>query len=67
MANRIHPRRRFRAMDVYLVQALLYLQSDDPRIKARVLKYLRCEDLTPHDRNFWGASFLAPMPTPRTG
>ncbi len=33
---------------------LLYLQCDDPRIKARVLKYLRCEDLTPHDRRLLG-------------
>ena len=41
-------------IDVYLVQALLYLQCDDPRIKARVLKYLRCEDLTPHDRRLLG-------------
>ena len=37
---------RFSAIDVYLVQAMLYLQCNDPRIKARVLKYLRCEDLT---------------------
>ena len=36
------------------MQALLYLQYDDPRIKARVLKYLRCEDLTPHDRQLLG-------------
>ena len=28
--------------------------GDDPRIKARVLKYLRCEDLTPHDRQLLG-------------
>ena len=46
MANRFICDRRFHAVDVYLVQALLYLQSSDPRIKARVLKYLRCEDLT---------------------
>ena len=54
MANRFTPRRRFHDVDVYLVQALLYLQSNDPRIKARVLKYLRCEDLTPHDRQLLG-------------
>jgi energy-coupling factor transporter ATP-binding protein EcfA2 len=45
---------RFSTIDVYLVQALLYLQSNDPRIKARVLKYLRCEDLTEHDRRLLG-------------
>jgi energy-coupling factor transporter ATP-binding protein EcfA2 len=45
---------RFSTIDVYLVQALLYLQSNDPPIKARVLKYLRCEDLTAHDRPLLG-------------
>jgi hypothetical protein len=45
---------RFSTIDVYLMQALLYLQCNDPRIKARVLKYLRCEDLTEHDRRLLG-------------
>jgi len=45
---------RFSTIDVYLVQAMLYLQCNDPRIKARVLKYLRCEDLTEHDRRLLG-------------
>src|SRR6185436_12506554 len=31
-----------------------YLQRDDARIKARVLKYLRCEDLSDHDRKVLG-------------
>ena len=45
---------RFNSVDVYLVQALLYLQSNDPPIKARVLKYLRCEELTERDRRLLG-------------
>lgn len=45
---------RFREVDVFLIQALLYLQCGDPRIKARVLMYLRCEDLTPADRRLLG-------------
>ena len=45
---------RFSTIDVYLVQALLYLQCNDPPIKARVLVYLRCEDLTEHDRRLLG-------------
>jgi energy-coupling factor transporter ATP-binding protein EcfA2 len=45
---------RFNTIDVYLVQALLYLQCNDPPVKARVLKYLRCEDLTEHDRRLLG-------------
>jgi hypothetical protein len=54
MADRVILDARFRDVDVYLVQALLYLQCGDPRIKARVLKYLRCEDLTPADRRLLG-------------
>ena len=54
LADRIILDDRFKTIDVYLTQALLYLQHDDPRIKARVLKYLRCEDLTPHDRQLLG-------------
>ncbi len=54
MADRIILDDRFNTIDVYLVQVLLYLQCNDPRIKARVLKYLRCEDLTEHDRRLLG-------------
>jgi hypothetical protein len=54
MADRIILDDRFSTIDVYLVQALLYLQCGDPRIKARVLKYLRCEDLTEQDRKLLG-------------
>ncbi|HKM52479.1 MAG TPA: hypothetical protein VJY33_03655 [Isosphaeraceae bacterium] len=54
MADRVILDDRFREIDVYLVQAILYLQCHDPRIKARVLKYLRCEDLTPQDRRLLG-------------
>ena len=45
---------RFNAIDLDLVRALLYLQSNDPRIKGRVLKYLRCEDLSAPDRALLG-------------
>jgi hypothetical protein len=45
---------RFSDVDLELVRALLYLQRDDPRIKSRVLRYLRCEDLTPADRALLG-------------
>ena len=54
LADRIILDDRFNTIDVDLVQALLYLQCNDPRIKARVLKYLRCEDLTEHDRRLLG-------------
>lgn len=45
---------RFNRVDIDLVRALLYLQTDDPRIRSRVLKYLRCEDLTERDREMLG-------------
>jgi hypothetical protein len=54
LADRVILDARLADVDVYLIQALLYLQANDPRIKARVLKYLRCEDLTPHDRRLLG-------------
>ncbi len=37
-------------MDVDILRAFLYLQRSDASIKQRVLKYLRCEDMSPYDR-----------------
>ncbi len=64
MADRIILDDRFRDIpdELFVAQALLYLQSNDPRIKARVLKYLRCEDLTPHDR--WLSGGIVPCNQP---
>ena len=45
---------RFNDCDLDLLRALLYLQRDDPRLRGRVLKYLRCEDLSPSDRQALG-------------
>jgi hypothetical protein len=55
LADQIVMDDRFNAIDLDLVRALLFLQSNDPRIKGRVLKYLRCEDLAPHDRDLLGS------------
>ena len=41
---------RLAECDIDLMRALIHLQRGDPRIKARVVKWLRCEDLPPHDR-----------------
>lgn len=46
--------RRFGDIDGDLIRALLYLQRNDNRIKNRVLRYLRCEDLTVRDRKILG-------------
>jgi AAA ATPase domain len=54
LADQIALDPRFASIDYDLVQALVYLQVPDPRVKARVLKYLRCEDLTPRDRQDLG-------------
>jgi len=56
MADRIILDDRFRDIpdELFVLQALLYLQCNDPRIKARVLRYLRCEDLTLYDRSLLG-------------
>ncbi len=43
---------RFANLDPDLIRALCYLQRDDARIKARVLKYLRCERLNEFDEKF---------------
>ncbi len=51
---------QFARIDVDLLRALLFLQRDDARIKNRVLKYLRCEDLAPADRDVLGG--VVPRP-----
>ena len=45
---------RYARCDVHLIQALLYLQREEPRIKSRVLSYLRCEALSDYDREVLG-------------
>ncbi len=40
---------RFESIDHHLVQVLLHLQTNTPAVKTRVLKYLRCEELTRRD------------------
>lgn len=44
----------FKSIERDLLRALLYLQRDDARIKSRVLKFLRCEDLSESDRAVLG-------------
>src|SRR5215207_5253023 len=41
---------RYAELDIDLLRAFLYLHRPDPRIKSRILKYLRCEDLSLNDR-----------------
>lgn len=53
-ADRLILQPRYSDIDVDLIRALLFLQRDDPRIKSRVIKYLRCEDLADSDRKMLG-------------
>ncbi|MFZ5893353.1 MAG: ATP-binding protein [Myxococcota bacterium] len=41
---------KYPKLDIDLLRAFLYLHRPDPRIKSRILKYLRCEDLSQNDR-----------------
>ncbi len=54
LADQIVMDDRFNSIDIDLVRVLLYLQRGEPRIKSRVLKYLRCEDMSEADRNMLG-------------
>jgi hypothetical protein len=54
LADQIVMDDRFNTIDLDLVRALIFLQSNDPRIKGWVLKYLRCEDLAAQDRDLLG-------------
>ncbi|HKE20614.1 MAG TPA: type IV secretion system DNA-binding domain-containing protein [Kofleriaceae bacterium] len=49
-------------VDVDVVHALLLIQRRDPAITKRVIKFLRCDDLTPHERGVLGG--LAPRLAP---
>jgi hypothetical protein len=54
LADQIVEDQRFNEFDLDLVRALLYLQREDPSLRGRVLKYLRCEDLSHSDREALG-------------
>lgn len=50
----LDPRISHWGIDLDPIRALLHLQRQDPRVKAKVLKWLRCEDLSAHDREALG-------------
>lgn len=53
---------QFRGIDVNVLRAILFLLSNDGRIRPRVLNWLRCEDLSRYDREPIGD--LVPRPQP---
>ncbi|MBV9123485.1 MAG: DUF853 family protein [Planctomycetes bacterium] len=54
LASLVQQDEPFSRLDLDLIRALLYLQRNDPGIKSRILKYLRCQDLSDADRNLLG-------------
>lgn len=54
IADRVVALERFNKVDIDLIRALLYLQSRQPAINAKVFKLLRCEPLTDYDSRFLG-------------
>lgn len=53
-ADRLIAQRQFQFADIDLLRALLYLYRPNPPLRARVIKYLRCEHLTPRDTRMLG-------------
>ncbi|EYF00114.1 AAA family ATPase [Chondromyces apiculatus] len=53
-ADSLFAQPRYEDLDLDLVRALLYLQRQNSTLKKRVVKYLRCEELSPQDRKVLG-------------
>lgn len=58
LVDRLLEQPAYHDFDPDLLRVLLYLQHREPRIRARVIKYLRCEHLNPYDSRMLGG--LAP-------
>lgn len=54
LADRMLGDPRFAKIDLDVLRVLLYLHRNDPPIKARALKFLRCEHLNSYDRELLG-------------
>ncbi|EDX87076.1 hypothetical protein S7335_4783 [Synechococcus sp. PCC 7335] len=54
VADRVIGLEKFSGVDLDVIRALLYLQSGQPAISAKVLKFLRCEPLAPYDSDMLG-------------
>jgi energy-coupling factor transporter ATP-binding protein EcfA2 len=53
-ADRFLAQSRYADADMDLIRALLFLQRNDPGLKKRVVKYLRCENLSERDSKLIG-------------
>lgn len=62
LVDRLLEQPGYQDFDPDLLRVLLYLQRREPRIRARVLKYLRCEHLNDYDARLLGG--IAPRLDP---
>src|SRR5262249_7390601 len=53
-ADRLVGSGKYAPVHVDVVRMMLYLRRRDPARRSRVMKFLRCEMLSPHDRSFVG-------------
>jgi energy-coupling factor transporter ATP-binding protein EcfA2 len=53
---------RFRHVDLDVIRALLWLLPSDGRVHPRALKWLRCEDMSDHDRKMLGGAVPRTQP-----
>jgi DNA helicase HerA-like ATPase len=53
-ADQLYGLEKYRGSHPDVLRVMLYLQRRDPARRARALKFLRCEGLTPHDRRLLG-------------
>jgi hypothetical protein len=54
VADNIIEDERFSSLDLQVMRALLVLQRREPRLQSRALSWLRCEQLSSHDRQMLG-------------
>jgi hypothetical protein len=53
-ADGLISQKKYSAIHVDVLRTMLYLQRSDPPRRARVLKFLRCEELSDYDRRYVG-------------
>jgi hypothetical protein len=55
-ADRLHATERFRACNLELLRVMLHLERNEPRVRARALMWLRCQDMRPQDCEWIGGA-----------
>jgi hypothetical protein len=55
-ADRLQSADRFRDCDVELLRVMLHLERNDPQVRSRAMMWLRCQEMTPRDRDRIGGA-----------